>query len=64
MSHDFPLPDDLPEPEDDGEADHLTGMEMTNLSLPATDDTIVNLQDLPPRTVIYVYPRRGVLTRT
>lgn len=59
MAHDFPLPDDLPEPEDDGEADHLPGREMPDVSLPATDDTTVNLQELPPRTVIYVYPMTG-----
>ncbi|WP_129114247.1 peroxiredoxin [Halegenticoccus tardaugens] len=59
MAEDFPLPDDLPAPEDDGAADHLQGMEMPDVSLPATDGTTVNLQDLPPRTVIYVYPLTG-----
>lgn len=59
MSHDFPLPDGLPEPEDDGGADHLRGMEMPDVSLPATDDTIVDVQELPPRTVIYIYPMTG-----
>lgn len=59
MSHDFPLPDDLPEPEDDGEADHLQGMKMPDVSLPATDGTIVDLQELPPRTIIYIYPMTG-----
>lgn len=59
MSHDFPLPDDLPEPEDDGGADHLQGMEMPSVSLPATDGTMVALQDLPPRTIIYIYPMTG-----
>lgn len=59
MSHDFPLPDDLPVPEDDGGADHLQGRELPDVSLPATDDTAVDLRDLPPRTVIYVYPLTG-----
>lgn len=59
MSEDFPLPDNLPVPEDDGAADHLQGMEMPDVSLPATDDTTVDLQELPPRTVIYVYPLTG-----
>ena len=59
MSKDFPLPDDLPVPEDDGAADHLPGMEMPAVSLPATDGTTVNLHELPPRTVIYVYPLTG-----
>jgi len=51
-----PLPDDLPVPEDDGAAGHLQGTEMPDVSLPVTDGTTVNLQDLPRRTVIYVYP--------
>lgn len=59
MSNDFPLPDDLPIPDDDGAADHLQGMEMPNVSLPATDSTTINLRELPPRTVIYVYPLTG-----
>lgn len=59
MSKDFPLPDDLPVPDDDGAADHLTGMEMPAVSLPATDGAKVHLQDLQSRTVIYVYPLTG-----
>jgi len=59
MSKDFPLPDDLPVPEDDGGADHLQGMELPDLSLPATDGTPVDLADLPVHTVIYVYPLTG-----
>lgn len=59
MSEDFPLPDGLPVPEDDGAADHLPGMKMPEVSLLATDGTTVGLQDLPPRTVIYIYPLTG-----
>lgn len=59
MAKDFPLPDDLPVPKDDGAADHLQGMEMPPVALFATDGTAVNLRDLPPRTVIYVYPLTG-----
>ena len=59
MSEDFPLPDDLPAPEDDGAAEHLQGMKMPDMSLPATDGTAVNLQELSLRTVIYVYPLTG-----
>lgn len=59
MSKDFPLPDDLPVPEDDGAADHLRGMELPDLSLPATDGTAVTLTELPARTVVYVYPLTG-----
>ena len=59
MSEDFPLPDDLPVPEDDGAAEHLQDMEIPDVSLPATDGTAVNLQELPTRTIIYVYPLTG-----
>jgi len=59
MSEDFPLPDGLPVPKDDGAADHLQRMTMCDVSLPATNDTTVNLQELPTRTVLYVYPLTG-----
>ena len=59
MPKDFPLPNDLPVPENDGEADHLPGMEMPDVSLPATDGTTVVLQELSTRTVLYVYPMTG-----
>lgn len=54
------LPPDIPIPQDDGAARHLTGMRMPNLSLPATGGGTVNLSQLPGRTVIYIYPRTGV----
>ena len=53
------LPDDLPVPLDDGAAAQLTGMAMPDLSLPATDGTLVNLARLPGRHVIYIYPMTG-----
>ncbi len=56
------LPPDLPAPADDGAADHLTGMAMPALALPATDGGEVRV-DRPgrhPRMVIYAYPRTGV----
>lgn len=59
MSKEFPLPDDLPVPEDDGAADHLPGMELPDIPLPATDGTTVALRELPPRTIIYIYPMTG-----
>jgi peroxiredoxin len=59
MSEDFPLPDGLPVPEDDGAAAHLPGTEMPDVSLTATDGTKIDLQELPARTVIYVYPLTG-----
>lgn len=53
------LPDDLPIPEDDGATDHLPGVRMPSLALPATDGQPVDLAELPGRTVVYIYPRTG-----
>jgi peroxiredoxin len=54
------LPDDLPEPVDDGAADHLAGRGMPDLVLPATSGGAVDLARLGPgRTVIYLYPLTG-----
>ena len=62
MSSDYTtLPDELPEPVDDGAADHLPGTAMPALSLPATDGSRVALDEpRPGRTVLYVYPMTGV----
>src|SRR5262245_47788294 len=54
------LPPDIPVPQDDGAASHLTGMRLPDLALPATDGPPVNLSNLKGRTVVYVYPRTGV----
>ncbi len=54
------LPDNLPSPEDDGGADHLTGMRVPDLALRATSGELVNLSTLPRRTVVYAYPMTGV----
>jgi peroxiredoxin len=54
------LPPDIPAPQDDGAASHLTGMRMPDIVLPATDGSSVNLSTLKGRTVVYVYPRTGV----
>ena len=53
------LPDDLPVPQDDGAAQHLTGARVPDLALSATDGSEVNLARLKGRTVVYVYPRTG-----
>lgn len=52
------FPDDLPVPEDDGAADHLTGVQMLDLSLPSTAGTDINLNQ-PGTLVLYIYPRTG-----
>jgi peroxiredoxin len=54
------LPSDIPIPQDDGGADHLTGMRLPDLALPATDGADVNLSKLTGRSVVYIYPRTGV----
>jgi peroxiredoxin len=57
----FALPANLPEPVDDGQADHLRGMAMPQVSLPSTAGRVVDLSNLSaPRTVIYCYPMTGV----
>jgi peroxiredoxin len=54
------LPADLPIPQDDGAARHLTGMKLPSLRLKATDGSQVDLSKLSGRTVVYIYPRTGV----
>ncbi len=54
------LPADIPAPQDDGAARHLTGMKLPDIALPATGGPDVNLSKLTGRTVVYVYPRTGV----
>ena len=53
------LPDNLPVPQDDGAARHLTGMRLPDMELAATDGSRVKLAQLKGRTVVYVYPRTG-----
>ena len=53
------LPADLPVPEDDGAAAHLTGAVMPPISLPATTGGTVDLSTLGPRAIVYVYPMTG-----
>jgi peroxiredoxin len=56
VSHDvYTLPPDLPVPEDDGAADHLTGLELPQLELDSSQGS-VSVSDF---SVIYVYPRSG-----
>lgn len=54
------LPPDLPVPEDDGAADHLAGMTVPVLALPATSGDVVDVAELAAgRLVAYLYPRTG-----
>ncbi len=61
MSHDLMALPELPVPEDDGAADHLPGMPVPSVALPATDGRTLTL-DVPAgadRLVVYAYPRTG-----
>jgi peroxiredoxin len=54
------LPPGLPVPEDDGAADHLTGMALPGVRLPSTLGGTADLAELSrDRLVAYVYPRTG-----
>lgn len=53
------LPEDLPAPLDDGAANHLAGMRLPPVTLPATDGSAVDLASLRGRHVIYIYPMTG-----
>jgi peroxiredoxin len=53
------LPSDLPLPTDDGAANHLEGMHLPALGLPATDGRTLQLSALPGLQVIYIYPMTG-----
>jgi peroxiredoxin len=50
----------IPAPTDDGAARHLTGVRLPSSSLPATDETTVNLAQLPGLVIVYAYPRTGI----
>src|SRR5205823_2722865 len=51
----YTLPPDLPVPEDDGAADHLTGAELPHVTLDSTQGPV----DVAELDVLYVYPRTG-----
>lgn len=49
----------IPSPSDDGRADHLEGMTLPDVDLPATKGPAINLASLSGTTVIYLYPMTG-----
>jgi peroxiredoxin len=51
----YSLPANLPVPEDDGAADHLTGLDVPHLELESSQG-VVDVHDF---AVLYVYPRSG-----
>ena len=60
MSDPYVLPPNLPQPADDGAADHLEGATLPSLELPATRGEAIDLAAAAARTlVVYCYPRTG-----
>jgi peroxiredoxin len=55
----YSLPPNLPIPVDDGLANHLPGIAVAPVSLPATTGDMVGLSTLTGCTVVYCYPRTG-----
>ncbi len=57
----YSVPAGLPVPEDDGACDHLAGMEVPAIPLPATVGPPVTIGAATTRwTVVYAYPKTGV----
>jgi peroxiredoxin len=50
---------DLPAPEDDGAADDLPGRRLPPTEFPASDGGVVQVDRLPDRSVVFVYPGIG-----
>lgn len=50
----------IPAPKDDGAAAHLTGMELPDVTLIATNGVPITLATLQGRTVVFAFPRTGV----
>jgi peroxiredoxin len=57
MSASSSLPPDLPRPVDDGACDHLPGLRLPSLALPATTGGTLDPASLPGRLVLYCFPR-------
>lgn len=53
------LPEDLPEPADDGAADHLPGLKLPPIALRSTAGEKIDLSTLSDRTVVYCYSLTG-----
>lgn len=53
------LPADLPVPRDDGAADHLSGTRAPAVPLAASTGESVCLDQVPGRTVLFIYPMTG-----
>jgi peroxiredoxin len=53
------LPQNLPVPQDDGAAAHLTGLRLPDTVLPSTAGSNIALGEMHGRWVIYIYPMTG-----
>jgi peroxiredoxin len=53
------LPSDLPQPLDDGAADHLLGMTLPRLTLQATTGLGIKVGEIAGLLVVYCYPMTG-----
>jgi len=49
----------IPAPEDDGKARHLTGTRIPSIALSSTHNEVVKLSELNGRTLVYAYPMTG-----
>jgi len=49
----------IPAPIDDGAANHLVGLRLPSVPLPATDGSAYDLSALPGLVVVFAYPRTG-----
>jgi len=57
----YELPEGLPEPHDDGAANHLVGMQMPSVALPSTNGSLVDVgRPSEKRLAVYCYPMTGV----
>lgn len=53
------LPADLPVPKDNGECQHLTGMQLPDIALDSTQGALINLSHTTGWLVVYCYPMTG-----
>ena len=51
-NHDFPLPPDLPVPQDDAACDHLPGLRLPDIALPSTAGRQVVLAEIAGRAIV------------
>jgi len=59
MTNLYQLPANLPAPKDDGATNHLRGVKLPDILMPATNGTTMNLGQIKGRLVIYCYPMTG-----